>query len=545
MVNAAVHLPVPQNEPVKTYAPGSQDRAALKAKLKEMQNQQVEIPLIIGGKEVRTGDMENIVLPHNHKHVLGKFHKASVREVNMAINAAAEASKMWSQMDWESRAAIFLKAADMITLTGWRDMLNASTMLGQSKNVHQAEIDAACETADFLRFNAYYATKIYHEQPLHSPAGMWNTMEYRPLEGFVFAVTPFNFTSFSANLPGAPAMVGNVSLFKPASTAVYSAYYVVKLLEAAGMPPGVINFVPGSGSKVGTPVLASHQFAGLHFTGSTAVFRQMWKTIAENLPNYKTYPRIVGETGGKGFVFAHSSADAHALAIALIQGAFEYQGQKCSAASRAYVPKSLWSALKDYLVGELKTLKTGDVVDFRNYNNAVIDRGAFDSITGYIKYAKGSNEAKILVGGEFDDANGYFITPTIIETTNPKFKTMEEEIFGPVLSVYVYDDSKYEETLRVCDQTSPYGLTGAIFAQDRRAIITANRALVNSAGNFYINDKPTGAVVAQQPFGGARASGTNDKAGSYLNLGRWVSPRTIKENFIPRRDYRYPFMSEP
>jgi len=544
MVNAAVHLPVPQNEPVKTYGPGSPERFALKAKLLEMQGRQVEIPLIIGGKEIRTGDTDNIVLPHDHNRVVGKFHKASQKEVTMAIDAAREAYPMWSQMDWESRAAIFLKAADMITLTDWRDILNAATMLGQSKNVHQAEIDSACETADFLRFNAYYATKIYHEQPLHSPAGMWNTMEYRPLEGFVFAVTPFNFTSFSANLPGAPAMVGNVTLFKPASTAVFSAYYMVKLLEAAGMPPGVINFIPGSGSKVGSPVLASEHFAGLHFTGSTSVFRQMWTNVAENLPTYKTYPRIVGETGGKGFVFAHSSADAHALAIALIQGAFEYQGQKCSAASRAYIPKSLWPSLKEYLVGELKTLKTGDVADFSNYNNAVIDKSAYDSITGYIKYAKGSSEAKIIVGGDSDDSRGYFISPTIIETTNPKFKTMEEEIFGPVLSVYVYDDVKYEETLHLCDQTSPYGLTGAIFAQDRRAIILASRVLVNAAGNFYINDKPTGAVVAQQPFGGARASGTNDKAGSYLNLGRWVSPRTIKENFIPRRDYRYPFMKE-
>ncbi len=544
MGNAAVHLPIPQNEPVKLYGPGSGERTALKSKLQEMEDRQVEIPLIIGGKEVRTGDTESIFLPHNHKRAVGKFHKASPKEIGQAIDAAREAYGMWSQMDWEARAAIFLKAADMITLTEWRDILNASTMLGQSKNVHQAEIDSACETADFLRFNAYYATKIYHEQPLHSPAGMWNTMEYRPLEGFVFAVTPFNFTSFSANLPGAPAMMGNVTLFKPASTAVLSAFYMVKLLEAAGLPPGVINFVPGSGSKVGNYVLNSEHFAGLHFTGSTAVFRQMWKTIAENLPKYKSYPRIVGETGGKGFVFAHASADAHALAIALIQGAFEYQGQKCSAASRAYIPKSLWPSLKDYLVGELKTLRTGDVKNFSNYNNAVIDKSAFESINSYIKYAQSSSEAKVIVGGNSDDSTGYFIDPTIVETTNPKFKTMEEEIFGPVLSVYVYEDSRYEETLRLCDQTSPYGLTGAVFAQDRRAIITASRALVNSAGNFYINDKPTGAVVAQQPFGGARASGTNDKAGSYLNLGRWVSPRTIKENFIPRRDYRYPFMKE-
>lgn len=544
MTNAEVHLPVPNNEPIKTYAPGTPERAALKAKLKEMLNRQVEIPLIIGGKEVKTGDTQNIVLPHDHNRVIGKFHKASPKEVALAINAAREAYAVWSAMDWEARAAVFLKAADLIALTDWRDVLNAATMLGQSKNVFQAEIDSACEAADFMRFNAYYATKIYHEQPLYSPSGMWNNMQYRPLEGFVFAVTPFNFTSFSANLPGAPAMMGNVTLFKPASTSVYSAYSMVKLLEAAGMPPGVINFIPGSGSKVGTPVLESEHFAGLHFTGSTAVFRQMWKTIADNLPKYRSYPRIVGETGGKDFIFAHPSADLRSLGVSMIQGAFEYQGQKCSAASRAYIPKSLWPELKDYLVQELKSVKMGDVTEFGNFMNAVIDKSAFDSINDYIKYVKSSNEAKILTGGESDGSKGYFIQPTIVETTNPKFKTMEEEIFGPVLTVYVYDDSKYEETLHLCDETSPYGLTGSIFAQDRNAILAASRILVNAAGNFYINDKPTGAVVGQQPFGGARASGTNDKAGSYINLIRWVSPRTIKENFLPKKDYRYPFMKE-
>ncbi|MCX6169174.1 MAG: L-glutamate gamma-semialdehyde dehydrogenase [Ignavibacteriales bacterium] len=544
MANAIFNLTLPDNEEVKSYAPGSPERELLKAKLAEMENQQIDIPLIIGGKEIRTGNTGNIVAPHNHKKILGKYHKAGEKEIRMAIDSAMEAYKIWSVMEWQDRVAIFSRAADMITLTDWRYTLNAASMLGQSKNVHQAEIDAACETADFFRFNIYYANKIYQEQPPHSPHGMWNRMEYRPLEGFVLAIAPFNFTTFNANLPGAPAIMGNVSILKPAATSVYSAYYIVKLLEAAGLPPGVINFLPGPGSTIGDIIFNDKNFAGLHFTGSTPVFQQMWKTISNNLPKYKSYPRIVGETGGKDFVFAHKSTDVRLLGVSLIQGAFEYQGQKCSAASRAYIPKSIWPEVKEYLVSELKKLKTGDVTDFSNYNNAVIDQAAFDTITGYIKYAKESKEAEIIVGGKFNDKIGYYINPTVIVTTNPKFKTMEEEIFGPVLTVFVYEDNKYEETLHLCDETSPYALTGAIFAQDRLAIITADRILKHAAGNFYINDKPTGAVVGQQPFGGARGSGTNDKAGSFLNLVRWVSPRTIKENFVARKDFRYPFMLE-
>jgi 1-pyrroline-5-carboxylate dehydrogenase len=544
MANAIFNFSLPANEDVKSYAPGTPEREALKQKIKEMQNRQIDIPLIIGGKEIRTGNTSNIVMPHNHKHILGKYHKAGEKEVYMAIEAAIEAWKIWSVMEWHDRAAIFSRAADMITLTDWRYILNAATMLGQSKNVHQAEIDAACETADFFRFNIFYANKIYQEQPPHSPHGMWNRMEYRPLEGFVYAIAPFNFTTFNANLPGAPAIMGNVSILKPAATSVYSAYYIIKLLEAAGLPPGVINFLPGSGPTISNIIFENRNFAGLHFTGSTPVFQQMWKTISNNLPKYKSYPRIVGETGGKDFVFAHKSADSRGIGVSLIQGAFEYQGQKCSAASRAYIPKSLWPEVKNYMVTELKKLKTGDVSDFSNYNNAVIDKGAFDSIVSYIEYARKSDEAEIILGGDYDDSVGYFINPTIIVTTNPKFKTMEEEIFGPVLTVFVYDDEKFEETLHLCDETSPYALTGSIFGQDRTAIVTADKILKHSAGNFYINDKPTGAVVGQQPFGGARGSGTNDKAGSFLNLVRWVSPRTIKENFVVRKDFRYPFMNE-
>jgi len=544
MANAIFNITVPQNEPVKSYAPGTPERSALKTKLDEMQKQEIEIPIIIGGKEIRTGDTEKCVMPHNHKHVLAKYHKAGTKEVQMAITSAMDAHKIWSRMEWPDRAAVLLKAADLLGLTEWRYILNAATMLGQSKNPFQAEIDAAAELADFFRFNVYYAMKIYQEQPLHSPFGMWNRMEYRPLEGFIFAVAPFNFTSIAGNLPTAPALMGNVALMKPASSAVYSGYWIIKLLEAAGMPAGVINFIPGSGSKVGHPVLDSEYFGGIHFTGSTPTFQSLWKTAANNLPKYKAYPRLVGETGGKDFIFAHESADLKALGVALIRGAFEYQGQKCSAPSRAYIPKSIWSQLKDYMISELKTVKMGDPTDFTNFFNAVIDKNAFTTITNYIKYAKSSSEAEIIYGGNFDDSVGYFIEPTVIVTTNPKFKTMEEEIFGPVLTIYVYDDNKYEETLHVCDQTSPYSLTGAIFAQDRKAIELADKILTNAAGNFYINDKPTGAVVGQQPFGGARASGTNDKAGSYLNLLRWVSARTIKENFIPPKDYRYLFMSE-
>jgi len=544
MANAVFHHPLPDNEPVKNYEPGSEERILLKAKLMEMQNRQIDIPLIIGGKEIRTGDTENIVMPHNHKHIIGKFHKAGEKEVQMAIDAAMEAYKTWSTMEWQDRVAIFLRAADLITLTEWRYILNAATMLGQSKNVRQAEIDAACETADFFRFNVYYANKIYQEQPPHSPHGMWNRLEYRPLEGFIYAVAPFNFTTFNANLPGAPAIMGNVALLKPASTGVYSGYYVMKLLEAAGLPSGVINFLPGNGSLISSQVFQSIHFAGLHFTGSSETFRHLWKSISDNLLNFKSYPRIVGETGGKDFVFAHSSANIRGLGVALIQGAFEYQGQKCSAASRAYIPKSLWPELKEYLISELKKLKTGDVSDFSNYNNAVIDKKSFDNIAGYIEYAKNSPEAEIIAGGKYNSTKGFYINPTIILTSNPKFKTMEEEIFGPVLTVFVYEDNEFENTLRICDETSPYALTGAVFAQDREAIITAEKILRHSAGNFYINDKPTGAVVGQQPFGGARGSGTNDKAGSFLNLVRWVSPRTIKENFVPRRDFKYPFMDE-
>lgn len=542
MANAVFHHPLPDNEPVKTYAPGSSERELLKARLEEMQNEVIDIPLIIDGKEIRTGITEDIVMPHNHKHVIGRFHKAGEKEVQMAIDSAMEAWKTWSAMEWQDRVAIFLRAADMITLTGWRYTLNAATMLGQSKNVHQAEIDAACETADFLRFNVYYANKIYQEQPPHSPHGMWNRMEYRPLEGFIYAVAPFNFTTFNANLPGAPAIVGNVAILKPASTSVYSAYYTIKLLEAAGLPKGVINFLPGSGSVISKVIFQSKHFAGLHFTGSTGVFQSLWQEISANLPKYTSYPRIVGETGGKDFVFAHSSANVRGLGVALIQGAFEYQGQKCSAASRAYIPKSLWPELKEYLVTELKQLKTGEPTDFSNYNNAVIDKKSFDNIVSYIEYAKNSKEAEIVAGGKYNSTKGYYVNPTVILTTNPKFKSMEEEIFGPVLTVYVYEDEKFEETLHLCDETSPYGLTGSIFAQDRDAIVLADKILKHAAGNFYINDKPTGATVGQQPFGGARGSGTNDKAGSFLNLVRWISPRTIKESFVPRKDFKYPFM---
>lgn len=544
MANAKFNVPFPPNEPVKSYAPGTPERTALKNQLDAMVQQVIDIPIIIGGKEIRTGDTDNCVCPHDHKTILAKYHKVSEKEVKLAIDSAMEAHRIWSRMEWHDRIAVFLKAADLLSLTEWRYILNAATMLGQSKNVFQAEIDSAAELADFFRFNAYYAMKIYEEQPLHSPIGMWNRMEYRPLEGFIFAVAPFNFTSICGNLPTSPAIMGNVALLKPASSAVYSAYWIIKLLEAAGLPEGVINFIPGSGSKVGNLVMDSEHFAGIHFTGSTPTFQSMWKTAANNLSKYKSYPRIVGETGGKDFIFAHSSASLEALNVALIRGAFEYQGQKCSAASRAYIPKSMWNKLKDFLIDELKTVKMGDVRDFSNFMNAVIDKNAFATITSYIEYSKKSNEAEIIFGGKYDSSTGYFIEPTIIHTTNPKFKTMEEEIFGPVLTIFVYDDDNYEETLHLCDETSPYSLTGAIFAEDRKAIELADKILTHSAGNFYINDKPTGAVVGQQPFGGARASGTNDKAGSYLNLLRWVSARTIKENFVPPKDYRYPFMQE-
>lgn len=540
MLNAVINVPEPKNEPVKSYAPGSPEREELQRAIRSQRSQQIEIPLIIDGQEVRTGDLASCVMPHDHGHVLAKYHKASKQHVEQAIAAAVKAQPVWAALDWEQRAAIFLKAADLLA-GPYRQVLNAATMNGQSKNPFQAEIDSACELIDFYRFNTYYARQIYSQQPSSAP-GIWDYMEHRPLEGFVFAVTPFNFTSIAGNLPTAPAIMGNVALWKPASSSVYSGYWIMRLLMEAGVPPGVINFVPGSGGQVGDPAVDSPHFAGVHFTGSTNTFQTMWKRIGGNIANYKSYPRIVGETGGKDFVFAHPSSDVEALVVALLRGSFEYQGQKCSAASRAYIPESLWPKVKERMIEELKQMKMGDPVDFGNFINAVIDKAAFDSIKGYIDHAKSSPDATIIAGGRCDDSRGYFIEPTVVQTTNPKFKLICEEIFGPVLTVFVYPDNKLDETLKQCDEASPYALTGAIFAQDRYAIMHMTRALTNTAGNFYINDKPTGAVVGQQPFGGARASGTNDKAGSLLNLIRWVSPRAVKETFVPPKDWRYPFL---
>ncbi len=542
MSNAYFKVPEPINEPIKSYAPGTPEKAELKKKLAELKSQQIEVPLIIGGEEIKTGNTAEMRIPHDKEHVLGVFHKASKKEVEMAIEAALEARKEWAEMPWEQRVSIFLKMADLLA-GPWRSTLNAATMLGQSKTVFQAEIDSACELIDFWRFNSYYMAELMKDQP-YSPRGMWNRVEYRPLEGFVFAVTPFNFTSIAGNLPTSPALVGNVVLWKPASTAVYSAYFLMKLFEEAGMPKGVINFVPGTGSQVGKTALTSPHLAGIHFTGSTATFQNMWRTVGENISNMKYYPRIVGETGGKDFIFVHNSADIDGVVVAALRAAFEYQGQKCSAASRMYIPRSRWDEFKEKYTKEVSQIKMGDVEDFTNFMSAVIDRNAFNNITEYIKYAKESDEAEIITGGNFDDSKGYFIEPTTIVTTNPKFKTMEEEIFGPVLTIYVYDDDKFEETLELCDNTSPYGLTGAIWAQDRKALIKMSDKLRNAAGNFYVNDKPTAAVVGQQPFGGGRASGTNDKAGSAINLLRWMSVRTIKETFVPPKDWRYPFMEE-
>ncbi len=543
MNNTILNIEMPQNEPVLSYAPSTPERKELKEQIKKMKSTEIEIPLIIGGKEIRTGNIASVVIPHENKKIIAKYHKAGPKEVELAINQAMKAREEWARTRWEERIKIFLKAAELLS-GPWRQVLNAATMLGQSKNPFQAEIDSACELIDFFRFNSYFATLIYKSQPF-SPKPTLNYMDYRPLEGFVFAVTPFNFTSIAGNLPSSPAIMGNVVIWKPASTAVYSAYYIMKLWQEAGLPDGVINMVIGSGSEVGNPVLNSPYFAGLHFTGSTAVFNSMWSVVVKNLSKYRGYPRIVGETGGKDFVFAHSSCDRKVLMTALIRGAFEYQGQKCSAASRAYIPRSVWNEIKDELIAEIKSIKMGSVEDFSNFMNAVIDKAAFENIKSYIEYAKNSNDAQIIVGGECDDSEGYFIQPTVILTQNPQFKTMVEEIFGPVLTVFVYEDDKFDQTLEICDKTSPYGLTGSIIAQDRKAIVKATEMLVNAAGNFYINDKPTGAVVNQQPFGGARSSGTNDKAGSWLNLIRWTSPRAVKENFVPPRDWRYPFMLEP
>lgn len=536
-------VPVPKNEAILSYAPGTPERELLQNALADLSNDYFEIPAIIGGKEVFSQDTGNCIEPHAHGHVLAKYHKAGEKDIQDAIKAAVSVSRDWEQMPFYHRSAIFLKAADLLA-TKYRYMMNAATMLGQSKNAYQSEIDAVCELVDFWRFNAFFAQKIYDLQPLISPRGEWNFSEYRALEGFIFAITPFNFTSIAGNLPTAPALMGNTVLWKPSGTAVYSGYLIMKILHEAGLPDGVINFIPGKGSQMGNLVMDSPHLAGVHFTGSTKVFDQIWKRTANNIGLYKSYPRIVGETGGKDFIFAHASADIDALAVASIRGAFEYQGQKCSAASRMYIPASLYDAWLERAIAMLETVKMGRVQDFSNFMNAVIDQNSFDRIKGYIDYARASTEAEILWGGNCDDSEGYFIQPTLIKTTNPKFKTMQEEIFGPVLTVYVYQDKDFEQTLRLCDETSPYALTGAIFAQDRTAICMANTILYHAAGNFYINDKPTGAVVGQQPFGGGRASGTNDKAGSSLNLQRWMSARSIKENFVPATKYEYPFMLE-
>lgn len=542
MLNGIPIMPRPKNEPGFGYGPGSPERAKLKAALAELSSRELEIPLVIGGKEVRTGKMGDCVMPHAHQHRLATYHQAGPEEVEAAIEAALAARQEWANMPWEQRAGIFMKAAEILS-NEKRYLLNAATMLGVSKTPVQAEIDSACELIDFWRFNVSYMEDIYRQQPNSTPLS-WNRLEHRGLEGFIFAVTPFNFTAIAGNLPTAPAMMGNTVVWKPASSAVYPAYHVLKILEEAGLPPGVINFIPGPGSVVGDLVIKHPDLAGIHFTGSTEVFQNMWQSVGHNIHNYKTYPRIVGETGGKDFVFAHSSADVPALTVALVRGAFEFQGQKCSAASRAYIPRSIWPELKERLIAMTEELTIGDVRDFTNFMGAVIDRSAFNRIVSYIEYAKQSPEAEILVGGTYDYSVGYFIDPTIVVTTNPKMKLMEEEIFGPVLTIYVYEDDKLAETLELCDKTSPYGLTGAIFAQDRRAIVYMTDALREAAGNFYINDKPTGAVVGQQPFGGARASGTNDKAGSMFNLLRWVSQRAIKENLLPPTCYRYPHLDE-
>ncbi len=537
--NGNRRVPPAVNEPIKSYAPGSPERAALKERLRTMANENIEIPLVIGGKEVRTGDRVDSVMPHNHRHVLAQWHRAAPANVDDAIRAAESAARDWANWSWEDRAAVFLKAAELLATT-WRATLNAATMLGQSKTAFQAEIDSACELIDFWRFNPFYAQQLYDEQPL-SDHTMWNQLDYRPLEGFVYAVTPFNFTSIAGNLPTAPALMSNTVIWKPASSAMLSAYYIMKLLEEAGLPPGVINFVPGDAAMISDKLLAHRDLAGVHFTGSTAVFNSMWKTIGASMSRYKSYPRIVGETGGKDFIVAHASADPVALSVAIARGGFEYQGQKCSAVSRVYIPESLWPEVRDRTVAIMKDMRMGDVTDFRNFMGAVIDKKAFSKIGEYLEH--GRTNATVVSGGVARGDEGYFIEPTLIETKDAGFRLLCEEIFGPVVTAHVYPDRRWSETLRVVDQTSPYALTGSVFSTDRQAIREASLALRNAAGNFYINDKPTGAVVGQQPFGGARGSGTNDKAGSKLNLVRWISARTVKETFSPPTDYRYPFMS--
>ena len=533
-------VPTPVNEPVKSYLPGSPERASLQARLAELAATRTEMPLVIDGKDVHTGKLGQAVMPHRHAHVLGDFHQGGATEARAAIDAALRAQPDWAALPWEARASVFLKAADLLA-GPYRDVLNAATMLGQSKTCHQAEIDSACELIDFFRFNVAFYEQVLREQPQSGP-GMWNRLEHRPLEGFVFAVSPFNFTSIAGNLPTAPALCGNTVVWKPASTAVYSAHFLMQLFREAGLPDGVINLVSGSGADVGDPALADPHLAGIHFTGSTRVFHQMWRTVGNNIDKYRGYPRLVGETGGKDFVIAHPSADPVALATALVRGAFEYQGQKCSAASRAYIPSNLWPTVRDALAAQVDGIRMGDVADFSNFMGAVIDGASFNTQKAAIEEAKAASDAEILAGGKVDDREGWFVRPTVIVTSNPSYRTLCEELFGPVLTVHVYDESKWLETLALVDSTSPYALTGAVFAQDRYAVEQGLQRLRNAAGNFYVNDKPTGAVVGQQPFGGARASGTNDKAGSILNLLRWISPRSIKETFVPARDYRYPFM---
>lgn len=542
MANALFQAPTPINEPVLNYAPGSPEKAALKAELKAQMQAPLDIPLVINGQHIHDRDKAKAVMPHDHSKVIANVAQANKEDVSSAINAALAARKEWSAMPWQDRAAIFLKAADMLAST-YRARLCAATMMAQGKTCFQAEIDAACELIDFWRFNVHYMQEIYKEQPF-SPNGQWNRVSARGLEGFVFAITPFNFTAIDLNLATAPAMMGCSVVWKPAPTSVYSSFIGMQILEEVGLPPGVINFIPGEPAVIGDAALSHPELSGVHFTGSTGTFNHIWQTVGKNLPTYKTYPRIVGETGGKDFIFAHPSADVDALCTAMVRGAFEYQGQKCSAASRVYVPKSLWAELKPKVVEMTNSIKMGDVADFTNFVGAVIDEKSFDKISSYIDHAKSSKDADIIAGGEYDKSKGYFVRPTIIETTDPKYKSMCEEIFGPVLTVFVYEDAKLDETLELCDTTSAYALTGAVFAQERTAIVKIMDALEHTAGNFYINDKPTGAVVGQQPFGGSRASGTNDKAGSKLNLLRWCSQRTMKETFVPPKDYRYPHMQE-
>ena len=531
------------NEPIKSYQAGSEERISLKKKYDELSANKIEIPIIINGERIKTGDIGKCVMPHDHQKVLATYHKASDKVVRQTIESSLNAWTEWSKTDLEYRTNIFRKAGSLLA-GKWRDTINAATMLNQSKNAFQAEIDSACELIDFFNFNANYAENIHNKQNLISPNGMKNSLEYRPLEGFIFAITPFNFTSIAGNLPTAPVVMGNVSIWKPASSAVLACYYLMELLQEAGLPDGVINFLPGSGSSIGDPILNHPSLAGVHFTGSTNTFNHIWKTIGTNISQYKTYPRIVGETGGKDYCLAHKSCDIDVLVTAMVRGAFEYQGQKCSAMSRAYIPSTIWSKVKDKFILEVKTIKIGSPRDFSNFMNAVIDKSAFDTISSYIDYAKDHKDAEIISGGRYNDSKGYFIEPTTILTTDPYFKTMTEEIFGPVLTIYLYDPEKWNETIQLVESTSDYGLTGCIIANDNEKIIQATKELVHSAGNFYINDKPTGAVVGQQPFGGSRASGTNDKAGSELNLLRWVSVRTIKENFEPPKDYRYPFLEK-